>query len=166
MTTTTTTTNNLLVATAEATDTATGERFTSRLRAHEGAFRWFTVSADGAEEWDGFEYLSISQANLDLVLNSYAAAPNLDIRVTPHTITTTDGELVPVVIRPHRVDTRQCPTTADAEYCRAITRAVFKVGDTSYLYRGTQAECEEFIAQRQSAEATSAIAAQLFGGNR
>jgi hypothetical protein len=163
---TTSTTNNLLVATAQATDTTTGEQSTSRLRSHDGAFRWFTVSGDGSEEWDGFEYRSMSQANLDLVLNAYAAAPNLDIRVALHTITTTDGDLVAVVIRPHRVDTRQCPTTADAEYCKTVTHAVFKLGDASYLYRGTQSQCEEFIQQRQTVEATRAIAAQLFGGNR
>jgi hypothetical protein len=80
---------------------------------------------------------------------------------TPQTITDIYGSQIPVRMEPHRVDTRYCPTTADAVWCKRVTHRVSVPERGDWIYRGTLAECQDFIAQRQTAEATRALAAGM-----
>jgi hypothetical protein len=83
-------------------------------------------------------------------------------QVVPSTIITIHGEAVPVTIRPHRVDTRLCPTTKDADWCQRVTHEVTTT-DLGQICRGTYDECVQFVMDRQSTEATLKIAMDLFG---
>ena len=77
------------------------------------------------------------------------------------TITDIHGNQISVLIEPHRVDTRYCPATADAEWCQRVTHRVYVPARAEFIFRGTLAECRRFVAERQTAEATRAIASEL-----
>lgn len=71
-------------------------------------------------------------------------------------IVNTSGVRVPVEVRRYHADTRYCPTTEDAVAIAACTHAVHRTcGD--WIFRGTLAACERFVANRQSAEDTRRI---------
>ncbi len=76
------------------------------------------------------------------------------------TIVNIHGERIAVEVRPHRQSTRYCPTTADVVAIASITHAVYRIaGD--WIFRGTLAECQRFIAYRQTAEQTRALSTEV-----
>jgi len=78
----------------------------------------------------------------------------------PRTIMNTEGEKVPVEIRPYRLNTRDWLTPETAFLCRGpVTHAVYAHGD--WIHRGTFQACEQFIRDRQTAADTQAIARAL-----
>ena len=77
------------------------------------------------------------------------------------TITDIHGNQISIRIEPHRVDTRYCPTTADAVWCERVPHRVYVPARAEFIFRGTLVECRKFVAERQTAEATRAIARGL-----